>query len=145
MHVGDLIPDLSNAQNWANDKRENPSHLAKVVYFWSVGCPACHAGQPHLKLVREKYADRGLCIVAVHQPRGESERDANRVRSVMAELQITAPCLLDNDHHVSEAFDLDAVPTYYLFGADGRLKRHAAGGFGVKMMASALEKLFPDA
>jgi hypothetical protein len=35
------------------------------------------------------------------------------------------------------------VPVYYLFDADGKLKSRAAGEFGIGVLTTALEKMFP--
>jgi len=36
------------------------------------------------------------------------------------------------------------VPAYYLFNAEGRLKSRAAGQYGLQIVKSALERMFPS-
>jgi hypothetical protein len=78
-------------------------------------------------------------------PRGEWELDESKVRDTAKNLKITEKLIIDNDHAVTNRFGVEAVPTYFLFGPDGRLKRRAAGNFGLKMIEAALRDLFPEA
>lgn len=99
---------------------------------------------PDLQKLGKKYCSSGLNLVPVHMPRGAWELDETKVREVADELGIAEPLILDNDHSVTDRFGVDAVPTYFLFDLDGRLKRRAAGNFGLKMIEAALRDLFPN-
>lgn len=119
-----------------------------LVYFWAMSCPACKTNMANLHELRDKYADQGLQLIAVHMPRGPFDLNEDKVREAMREVGMSELCLFDNDHVIGNAFETGGVwPVYFLFGANGKLKRHAAGSFGVKMMEAALLRLFsePDA
>jgi hypothetical protein len=97
---------------------------------------------PPLQNLRDQYKDSGLSVVAVHMPMGPYDLDVGGVKAAITELGITEPCAIDNEHEIGDRFEVKAWPTYYLFGEDGRLKRHAAGGFGVRLMDAALKSIF---
>lgn len=99
---------------------------------------------PHLQKLRDDYATRGLQTVAIHMPRGDSELDETKVRAVATEIGVTETLILDNDHKISEAFGVNAVPAYFLFDSEGKLRRHALGNFGVRMIGEAAKRLFGD-
>ena len=100
---------------------------------------------PLLQVLRDRYAGRGLQVVAVHMPRGNAELDEATVRTIADEIGVTETLLFDNDHAISEAFGVQAVPAYFLFDAEGKLRRHALGNFGVRIIGQAVERLFGDA
>jgi hypothetical protein len=76
---------------------------------------------------------------------GEFDLDEETVRKVAEDLGITEPCLLDNDHKIGDALGVDAWPTYFLFDEQGRLRRHAKGNFGVRMIEQALIRMYDEA
>ncbi len=100
---------------------------------------------PDLQELRDGYVPKGLQVVAVHMPRGEFDLDVEEVRRVAEELGVTEPCAIDNEHKIGIAFGVDAWPTYFLFDAERKLRRHARGNFGVRMVEQVLIRLFDDA
>ncbi|MBC8138320.1 MAG: TlpA family protein disulfide reductase [Fibrella sp.] len=116
-----------------------------LFHVWSISCPACEVNMPHLQKLRDRYANRGLQTVAIHMPLGDGELDAAKVRAVADEIGVSETLLFDNDHAVSGAFGVNAVPAYFLFDAQGKLRRHALGNFGVRIIGQAIERIFGDA
>ena len=78
-------------------------------------------------------------------PRYEADTDLETVKAAIAEHCIDDVCAIDNQHKLKDAFlnEQGWVPVYYLFDADGKLKTRAAGEFGVGVLTTALEKMFP--
>ena len=132
--------DLGACQ-WQGESEPDVTGHPFILYFWSLSCPACHVNMPHLQKLRDEYAGQGLRVLSVHRPRGEKELDAEAVQKMMRELGVSEPCVLDNDHTLGDALGVDAYPTYFLFDTDGRLRRHARGNFGVRMIEQALERV----
>nr|WP_309707927.1 TlpA disulfide reductase family protein [Armatimonas sp.] len=116
----------------------------KIMYFWSKSCPSCHANMPHLQKLRDEYGPKGLEVVSVHRPMGEFDLDEAKVLEVAKELGITEKLIFDNDHSIGDELKVDAWPTYFLFDKDGKVRRHAKGQFGVKMIEQALIRLFDE-
>ncbi|WP_395089087.1 TlpA disulfide reductase family protein [Armatimonas sp.] len=115
-----------------------------LMYFWSSSCPSCHANMPHLQKIRDEYGPKGLQIVAVHRPMGEFDLDEAKVLEVAKELGITEKLIFDNDHSIGDELKVDAWPTYFLFDKEGKVRRHAKGQFGVRMIEQALIRLFDE-
>ena len=78
-------------------------------------------------------------------PRGPEDMDVAAVERAVVELEIGEPCAVDNAHAVGDRFETGGVwPCYFLFDAEGKLKRHAAGVVGLKLLESALQSLLPS-
>lgn len=147
LKVGTPLCGLDDATGWLNVEQGSfapPEGKPLLLHFWAMSCPACHANMPHLKTLRDRYAEHGLQVVAVHRPRGPFDLDQDRLRETMSKLGVTEPCALDNEHTLGDRFEVSAWPTYYLFDGEHKLRRHAMGGFGVRMMQPALERLFDE-
>ncbi|MDX1934470.1 MAG: TlpA family protein disulfide reductase [Capsulimonadales bacterium] len=138
------LPSLSDAVLWLNAETAPICTEGPVlVHFWAMSCPACKANMPALQELRDSYQPYGLQTLAVHMPRGDFDLDLERLQQTGTELGITEPCAADNTHAIGDRFQTGGVwPVYFLFGPDLRLKRHAAGGFGVRMIKVGVEQMF---
>ena len=141
----DFVSKSSTFSNWILPLGHDIDYSKMLlIHFWAKSCPACHANMPHLQKIRDKYSKKGLQIIAVHRPMGKHDLDIEEVRKIATELGITEPCALDNDHKIGDALGVDAWPTYFLFDAEGKLRRHARGNFGVKMIEQALIRMYGE-
>ncbi|GIU81299.1 MAG: TlpA family protein disulfide reductase [Acidobacteria bacterium] len=152
MRIGDKIPSFNGATQWLNTSEDFriEDHLQgspTLVYFWAVSCGICKENLPKLKELKEKYEKQGLKFVAVHMPRYEADTDIEKVLQIIKEFSIDDVCAIDNLHKLREAFRNEQgwVPVYYLFDAEGKLKTRAAGEYGIGIITSTLEKMFPEA
>jgi thiol-disulfide isomerase/thioredoxin len=144
--LGISIYSLPNISDWLN-REVTKEFIGKnliILHFWSKSCPACHYNMPDLQKLRDTYVNRGLQVIAVHRPMGGFDLDVEEVRKVAVELGITEPCALDNDHKIGNSLDVNAWPTYFLFDAEGKLRRHATGNFGVRMIEQALIRMYDE-
>jgi thiol-disulfide isomerase/thioredoxin len=145
------MPPLEGATEWFNATGAAATAEAKghptLVHFWSVSCGMCKENLPRVAEWREERAAEGLRVVAVHMPRYETDTDVEAVREAVATYNITEPCAVDNEHRLRDAFQNDHgyVPAYYLFDAEGKLRGFAAGEFGVKVIAPALDRVLAAA
>jgi thiol-disulfide isomerase/thioredoxin len=137
------LPAISSWLNRASSDRFVATELT-IVYFWSKSCPSCHANMPALQRLRDDYANKGLQVVSIHRPMGDFDLDTEEICKVTAELGVTEPCALDNDHKIGDALGVKAWPTYFLFDAEGKLRRHATGNFGVRMIEQALIRMYKE-
>jgi thiol-disulfide isomerase/thioredoxin len=149
MRIGDAMPAFDGATAWFNgsqeDLTENTAGKPTLVHFWAVSCGICKEKMPQLKDLTAKYAPLGLQTVSVHMPRYEADTDLDTVNETMTSNGITEPTAIDNLHKLKDSFQNEQgwVPVYYLFDADGKLKTRAAGEFGISVLTTALEKMFP--
>jgi thiol-disulfide isomerase/thioredoxin len=103
----------------------------KVVYvdFWASWCGPCRSSFPWLTAMHNRYAAKGLVIVAINL---DKDRDA---ADQFLE-QYPAPFLVafDPAGKSAEAFNVPAMPTSYLISPEGRIV-HADAGFDPKETA----------
>ncbi len=147
MRIGTEMPSLEGATEWLNATGAHAQAEAKghpvLVHFWAVSCGVCKENLPKVARWRDERGGQGLRVVAVHMPRYEADTDAEAVRDAVAQYNITEPCAVDNEHKLRDAFQNEQghVPAYYLFDAEGKLRCFAAGEFGLKVVAPALERV----
>ena len=147
MRIGTEMPSLEGATEWFNATGAAAAAAAKghpvLVHFWSVSCGTCKENLPRVAELRDRREAEGLRVVAVHMPRQEADTDVEAVREAVATCQITEPCAVDNEHRLRDAFQNEQghVPAYYLFDAEGRLRAFAAGEFGLRVIAPALDRV----
>lgn len=138
------MPDITGVTEWLNGQPD----LAKVksgptlVIFWAVSCHICHENMPATREWKAKYEPLGLNFLSIHMPRQEEDTDVEKVKQQVAKYGITEPCGIDNMHGAAQAFENEWVPAYFLFDSEGKLKSRAAGEYGLKMLQTALDKMF---
>lgn len=149
MKIGDARPSFEGATEWLNEMQETADEYVEgsptLVYFWATSCGICKENMPKINELKAKYKNRGLKTVAVHMPRSAADTDLEKVKATIREHNIDDVCAIDNQHKLKNAFlnEQGWVPVYYLFDAEGKLKTRAAGEFGVSVLTTALEKMFP--
>jgi hypothetical protein len=98
---------------------------------------------PRLQSLLNVYALDGLQLVSVHMPRMPADMDVARVRVAVAELALTGPCAVDNDHVIGKQFQTGNIwPCYFLFDDERKLRSRAAGALGLKMAENSLKRMF---
>lgn len=149
MKLGDSIPSFEGATMWLNENGQQIDEFVSgsptLVYFWAASCGICKENMPKLNELKALYGPKGLKMVAVHMPRYETDTDIDAVKTTIAEHSINDVCAVDNMHKLKDAFQNEQgwVPVYYLFDAEGKLKTRSAGEFGIGILTTALEKMFP--
>ena len=149
MRIGDPMPLLDGATTWFNGSEDDTLQHIKgqptLVHFWAVSCGICKDKMPALNELKAKYGALGLKTVAIHMPRYEADTDLDTVNEAMTSNHITEPTAVDSLHKLKDAFQNEQgwVPVYYLFDAEGKLKTRAAGEFGISVLQTALDKMFP--
>ncbi len=141
------MPELSGATEWIAEELSADSLLGSptLVHFWAVSCPICHDNMPTVAAWRDQYANRGLKVVAIHQPRQEEDTNLDAVREDYAAMQMAEPCAIDNRHAIGERFENNLWPAYYLFDDEGKMRGRAAGYAGLKMIETPLLRLMEAA
>lgn len=116
--AGGKLPPIDAAQ-WINtdapldwDKLEG-----KVVLldFWGTWCGPCVSKLPRLQPLHEKYADRGLVIIAIH-----SAQAAETCEAFVRENSYTFPVAVDTGK-TAEAYAISGWPTYFLIDRSGKV------------------------
>ncbi|ADU30932.1 redoxin domain-containing protein [Evansella cellulosilytica] len=137
------MPELDGATDWLNGevtKEELVGKKATLIHFWSISCGLCKDAMPNINEFRDKYKDR-LNVISVHMPRSEKDLDLEEIKKVAAEHDINQPIYIDNTHKLTDAFENQYVPSYYVFDEEGLLRHFQAGGGGVKMLTKRINRV----
>jgi thiol-disulfide isomerase/thioredoxin len=96
----------------------------RVVYvdFWASWCEPCRRSFPWLNALRERYADRGLTIVAVNLDKDRGAADAFLQRFPASFLVAYDPA-----GKTAEKYRVSAMPSSFLVGPTGALLSSHAG------------------
>ena len=124
------FPDLNGHTVSSTDRR----FLGKVLVVDIAGswCPNCHDEAPFLESLYKKYHTRGLEVVTLSFEESEQLVNPVRLRAFTHQFGLTYTVLLagtpDELHaKLPQAVGLDAYPTTFFLGRDGRVRAIHAG------------------
>ncbi|PKR78472.1 thiol-disulfide oxidoreductase [Halalkalibacillus sediminis] len=140
------MPELEGATKWLNGELSREDLVGDkptLIHFWSVSCGMCKEAMPKVNEFRDEYADR-LNVMAVHMPRSEKDLDLDQIEEVAKEHNIDQPIFVDNEHKLTDAFENQYVPAYYVFDAEGNLRHFQAGGSGMKMLEKRVNRVLGE-
>lgn len=146
MKLRDQMPELTGATQWLNGDTTKEALIGEkptLIHFWSISCHLCKEAMPNINNFRDEYADK-LNVVAVHMPRSEDDLNIEEIKSVAAEHGITQPIFVDSEHKLTEAFENQYVPAYYVFDKEGQLRHFQAGGSGMKMLEKRVNRVLDE-
>jgi len=103
--IGSLLPDSLDLDG-------------KVVYvdFWASWCAPCRQSFPWMQELYDRLRRRGLEIVAV-----SVDTDHSAALKFLKQADVTFPVLYDSTGTLAKQYGLEAMPTSFVYGRDGRL------------------------
>ncbi|MCM3713027.1 TlpA disulfide reductase family protein [Halalkalibacter oceani] len=137
------MPELDGATTWLNGeytKSDLIGNKPTLIHFWSISCGLCKEAMPNVNEFRDQYEDK-LNVVAVHMPRSEKDLDLDEIKKVAEEHNISQPIFVDSEHKLTDAFENEYVPAYYVFDEEGQLRHFQAGGGGMKMLTKRVNRV----
>ncbi len=104
--------------NGTNGTVELAKLKGQVVYldFWASWCTPCRASFPWMNEMQQRYADRGLKIVAVNL---DSEND--KAREFISATHPNFTIAFDPEGKVAEQYEVMGMPSSYLIDRHGKL------------------------
>lgn len=112
-------------------------YRGKVVYvdFWASWCVPCRASFPWMNELHREHGENGLVILAVNS--GDTDADRDRfLAKYPAEFRIVD----DKDGKIAQQFNLQGMPTSYLYDTEGNeIARHI--GFNKEKSALIREEI----
>jgi thiol-disulfide isomerase/thioredoxin len=123
-------PDLNGKVVSNTDERfRGKVVLVSITGSW---CPNCHDEAPFLTELYRTYHTKGLEIVALGFEEADQLRNPVRPRAFVKQFGIEYPFLLvgepeDAPAKISQAENLNAFPTTFVLGKDGRVRTVHAG------------------
>ena len=150
--AGKPMPALK-ADDWLGERRFEPEDLVGKVtlfFFWAHWCKDCAEQEPVLSALSERYADRGLRIVAPTQLYGYLKRGSpmesgaelehiTEVRMSHSDLLDSLPVPLSGENFVS--FGVSTTPTLVLVDREGVVRLYNPGFMPEAELANRIEAL----
>ncbi|MBT2678394.1 TlpA family protein disulfide reductase [Bacillus sp. ISL-35] len=146
MRLRQPLPEISGATEWLNSEVAREQLVGEkptLIHFWSISCHLCKVAMPMVNELRDTYKDK-LNVMAVHMPRSEQDMNMDEIKQTAEEHQISQPIFIDDELKLTNAFENQYVPAYYLFDKDGLLRHFQAGGSGMKMFEKRLIRLIDE-
>lgn len=146
MKLREQMPELVGETAWLNGnvtKEQLVGEKPTLIHFWSVSCHLCKEAMPNVNNFRDQFKDE-LNVVAVHMPRSEEDTNFELIKELAAEHNITQPIFVDSELKLTDTFDNQYVPAYYVFDKDGQLRHMQAGGSGMKMLEKRVNRVLDE-
>ncbi len=112
------------------DLHGKPVHLADfrgkavLLNFWATWCPPCKIEMPWFVDLQKQYGPQGLQIVGVAMDDGDAH---DKVAKFAQEMGLNYTVLLGNDKVADQYGGVDALPTTYYIGRDGKIVTRVYG------------------
>lgn len=146
MKLREQMPELNGAAEWLNGQITREDLVGEkptLIHFWSISCHLCKEAMPQINQFRDQYKEK-LNVVAVHMPRSENDLNLDEIKKVAAEHGLTQPIFVDSQHTLTDKFENQYVPAYYVFDKDGKLRHFQAGGSGMKMLEKRVNRVLDE-
>lgn len=124
------MPSLEGAVEWFNAAPLTVQQMrgkVVLVQFWTYSCINWMRTLPHVRAWAGKYRSKGLVVVGVHSPEFEFEKERDKVREAVSQLNVNYPVALDTRHAVWRAFRNSYWPALYFVDANGIIRHEHFG------------------
>jgi peroxiredoxin len=126
--TGHQAPDLNLTVNTLDGESTTLAELAGgnalLLILLKTSCKSCKIGLPFASDLQKRLGDAPITIVAV------SQDSPNVTRSFKRRSEVDLPFVLDADPFpMSQSYEIEATPSWFLIGTDGEIKQTALGVF----------------
>ena len=117
VEVGGPIPEFA-VKNLAGDTITRASLTGKplLLVFWNTWCPNCKKELPQINQLAQKYAPRGLAVLAINTGLNDS---LDKTRAFWQKSAFQFPTGFDHSFEIGQAFGVRGVPTVLLVDTRG--------------------------
>jgi peroxiredoxin/tetratricopeptide (TPR) repeat protein len=98
-----------------------------VVDFWATWCGPCRKAMPELSALHDDIGARGGMVVGV------SDESAGKVAAFLSRSPVSYPIGVDRDGSTKARYEVAALPTAFVIGADGVVIDVVVGGGGASL------------
>ena len=124
-----------------NDVSGRPVHLRDlrgkvvVVDFWATWCGPCRALMPHIQKMYDELSAKGLDVLGL-----DVGENAAKVSKFAQQQSYTFRLLLDAEPDVTSRYFVQAYPTTFVIGRDGRIAFRDLGSASADDLRAAVQK-----
>ncbi len=143
LDLGDQAPSLKSNKTYntdSGDAIELTDQLGKVVLidFWATWCGPCIAAMPHMVELHNKYADKGLVIIA------HTDSSSTDIAGFIKKNNMAFVVSVASGRGIGDNFDVRGIPRAFLLDTQGKIlwEGHSAS-VKEKDIEKALEKVSP--
>ena len=99
-------------------------YAGKVVYldFWASWCGPCKQSFPWMMGLAKRHGEAGLVVLTVNV-----EPDRKAADAFLERMKSTLPVVYDPEGKIAAAFELEAMPSSFVYGRDGTLRASHLG------------------
>ncbi len=115
-----------------------------IVEFWTFGCWNCRNIEPHVKEWHQKYADKGLVVIAVHSPEFSHEKDVESVKAYVKKNGISYAVPIDNDFLNWRRYQNRYWPTLYVIDKKGTIQYTRIGEGAYEQTEETIQRLLAE-
>lgn len=112
-----------------------------LVDIWDYTCVNCIQTLPYIKQWNERYKDKGLVILGVHDPEFEFEKDTKNLDSAVRQFGLPYPIIADNDYKIWNELANQYWPAKYLFDKKGVLRAKHFGEGDYQSFEAFIQKI----
>jgi thiol-disulfide isomerase/thioredoxin len=94
-----------------------------LLVFWATWCQPCLMEVPALVKLHGKYRDRNFRVVSINV----DDPEGKKVKAIARDFGITYPILIGNEDVMRQFGGVQALPTSFLIGRDGRIREKLQG------------------
>lgn len=134
-------------ETWINSpplQAEDLKGNVVLVKFWTFGCHNCNAVEPYVIQWHQKYARKGLVVIAIHTPEFAHERQLDNVKAYVKQHKVPYPVVLDNDFTNWRRFSNQYWPTLYLADRSGQIRYRKIGEGAYQQTEKWIRKLLAE-
>lgn len=92
-----------------------------LLHFWTSACINCQHTLPVLDAIGRELEAEAFVAVSVHSPKFPAQREAERVREAVRQLEVAHPVVLDPDGAITRSFAVSGWPTLIFVDPHGYL------------------------
>ena len=143
-----LAPEFPASLQWLNTTK--PVRMAQLrgritaLVFVNAGSAWSLQRLQDLLVMRRRYPEQ-LHVVAIHVPRFDHERDAQRVLRRLQRHPVDLPIAHDADWVMWQYYGVEAWPTVVLIDGEGRVRERIVGDAPVRELDGAITRLRNEA
>ena len=115
---GEAAPDFTlKSRSGENLRLAEQRGNIVLVNFWASWCGPCREELPKMEELQQNYQDLGFTVLAVNVDDHPSKADV-----LLDDVKVTFPVLYDTQGHVSQQYDVSAMPTTVIIDRDGNAR-----------------------